>query len=234
VQSFVDLWRTASGLMSTEPEVGGGLQADPDVLLGYATARVPGGRLVIGSDARLRSGSVLYAGTLIGARFECGHNVVVREQCELGEDVSVWSNTVVDYGCRIGDRVKIHTSCYIAQFTVIENDAFLAPGVIVANDLYPGNEASARAMRGPVIGAGAQIGVNVTLLPYVNVGAGALVGAGSVVTKDVPPGSVVYGNPAVVHAMVDDLPQIGERVPTARSTSPFMSGDASPEERGDK
>jgi acetyltransferase-like isoleucine patch superfamily enzyme len=220
--------------MSTEPEVGGGLQADPDVLLGYATARVPGGRLVLGNDARLRSGSVLYAATVIGARFECGHNVVVREQCELGDDVSVWSNTVIDYGCRIGDRVKIHTSCYIAQFTEIADDAFLAPGVIIANDLYPGNEASARAMGGPVIGAAAQIGVNVTLLPYVSVGAGSLVGAGSVVTKDVPPGSVVYGNPAVVRAMVDELPQISERVPTARSGSPSLSPlDEPQQERGD-
>jgi acetyltransferase-like isoleucine patch superfamily enzyme len=206
------LWRRVNRLMSTEHEVGGGLRADPDVLLGYATPRVPGGRLVLGDEARLRSGSVLYAGSTIGARFECGHHVVVREQCALGDDVSIWSNTVIDYGCRIGDRVKIHTNCYVAQFTEIGDGAFLAPGVTVANDLYPGNEASASAMAGPVIGAGAQIGVNVTLLPYVHVGAGALVCAGSVVTKDVPPGSVVYGNPAAVRGTVQELPEISERL----------------------
>ena len=56
---------------------------------------------------------------------------------------------MVDYGCRIGDRVKIHANCYIAQFTVIEDDAFLAPGVTIANDLYPGDAESARLMAGP-------------------------------------------------------------------------------------
>ena len=105
---------------------------------------------------------------------------------------------MVDYGCRIGDRVKIHTNCYVAQYTEIQDDAFLAPGVTVANDLYPGQEESARLMSGPLIGAGAQIGVNVTLLPFVRIGDGCLVGAGSVVTHDLPPGTVAFGNPARV------------------------------------
>ena len=76
----------------------------------------------------LRSGSVLYLGSRIGARFQAGHNVVIREECEIGDDVSVWSNSVIDYGCRIGDRVKIHSNCYVAQFSEIEDEAFLAPG----------------------------------------------------------------------------------------------------------
>ena len=91
----------------------------------------------------------------------------------IGDDVSIWSNTVVDYGCRIGDRVKIHSNCYIAQYTEIGDDAFLAPGVTIANDLYPGQAATRRElMSGPSIGAGAQIGVNVTVLPYVRIGDG--------------------------------------------------------------
>ena len=75
---------------------------------------------MIGPARRLRSGTVLYAGSRIGERFQTGHHVVVREECEIGDDVSIWSNTVVDYGCRIGDRVKIHSNCYVAQFTEIE------------------------------------------------------------------------------------------------------------------
>jgi acetyltransferase-like isoleucine patch superfamily enzyme len=188
------------------------MTADADVILGYAPGRPVTGELVLGPGARLRSGSVLYAGSSIGARFETGHHVVVREQCRIGDDVSVWTGTVVDYGCRIGDRVKIHTNCYIAQYTEIGDDAFLAPGVTIANDLYPGDSASEQVMSGPSIGAGAQIGVNVTILPFVRIGAGALVGAGATVTRDLPDGCVAYGNPAVVHGTVDDLVRIDERV----------------------
>ncbi len=185
---------------------------DPGVILGYRVERFDADPLVLGPDARLRSGTILYDGTTIGARLQTGHNVIVREECEIGDDVAIWSNSVIDYGCRIGHRVKIHTNIYIAQFTVIEDDAFLAPGVSIANDLYPGSDASAEVMRGPVIERGAQIGVNTTLLPYVRVGAGAIIGSGSVVSRDIPPGVVAYGNPARPTKLVSDLQPIDERV----------------------
>jgi len=185
---------------------------DADVTIGYPAPRHPGRSLALADGARLRSGTVLYDASTIGAGFETGHGVVVREDCVIGAHVSIWSNTVVDYGVRIGDRVKIHSNCYIAQFTVIEDDAFLAPGVSIANDLYPGDEESAKLMTGPHIGAGAQIGVNVTILPFVRIGAGAIIGAGSVVTRDIPAGAVAYGNPARAHRQVADLPPIAERV----------------------
>jgi acetyltransferase-like isoleucine patch superfamily enzyme len=193
--------------------IGDGLDADVGVLIAYAGSRNAPGGFVLGRDARLRTGTVLYAGSRIGARFNTGHHVVVREECDVGDDVSIWSNSVVDYGCRLGDNVKIHSNCYIAQYTEILHDAFCAPGVTVANDLYPGQADSARLMSGPRIGAGAQIGVNVTLLPYVRVGDGCLVGAGSVVTHDLPPGTVAYGNPARVRGLVADLVAIDLRVP---------------------
>src|SRR5581483_12047636 len=99
-----------------------GLRADVSAVLGYPPARTEvGDELEIGPDAHVRSGSTIYLGSRIGARFRTGHNVVIREQCTIGDDVAVWSNTVVDYGCRIGDRVKIHTNCYVAQYTEIEN-----------------------------------------------------------------------------------------------------------------
>ena len=112
---------------------------------------------------------------------------------------------MVDYGCQIGNNVKIHCNCYVSQFTTIEDDAFLAPGVVVANDLHPGSPDYEACMRGPTIKRGAQIGCNVTLLPHVVIGKHALVGAGSVVTKDVPDYAVVYGNPARVRKNVKDL-----------------------------
>lgn len=185
---------------------------DDDVVVGYRAERGSGSDLVLGGGSRLRRGTVLYRGSVIGVRLTTGHNVVIREDCRLGDDVSVWSNTVVDYGCRIGNGVKIHSNCYVSQFTVIEDDAFLAPGVSLANDLYPGVEGSAELMRGPHIGAGAQLGVNVTVLPYVHIGSGAVIGAGSVVVRDIPPGVIALGNPAVPVRPVPDPEQARERL----------------------
>lgn len=198
--------------MWPEADVGPGLRADPDVTLAYPPARPVTGPLRLGPDARLRSGTVLYRGSAVGARFETGHHVVVREECQIGDDVSVWTGTVIDYGCRIGNGVKIHTNCYVAQYTEIGEGAFLAPGVTLANDLYPGDAASEAVMSGPWIGPGARLGVNVTVLPFVRIGAGALVGAGATVTRDLPDNCVAYGNPAVVRGSVDGLAGIGARV----------------------
>ena len=127
---------------------GKGLHADASAIIGYRSSRAGPAELALGADAVIRSGTVVYLGSRIGARFQAGHNVVIREECEIGDDVSVWSNSVIDYGCRIGDRVKIHSNCYVAQFSEIADGAFLAPGVTFANDLYPGQASSAAVMSG--------------------------------------------------------------------------------------
>jgi len=176
--------------------VSGPIMMDGGVVLGCRPGReIPDERLVIGPNARLRSGTVIYLGTTIGEGFETGHNVVIREENRIGDQVSVWSNSVIDYGCTIGDNVRIHTGVYVAQFTTIEQDVFIAPGVMVANDLHP---VCTECMQGPTIKAGARIGINATLLPRVVIGQRALVAAGAVVTCDVEPEAVVAGSPARV------------------------------------
>ncbi|HEX2206246.1 MAG TPA: acyltransferase [Longimicrobium sp.] len=180
---------------------------DPGVIVGYAPERrVASAELVLGPGSRLRAGTIVYGGSRIGRGLQTGHNVVIREENVIGDDVSVWSNTVIDYGSVIGDRVKIHSNCYIPQFSVIEDDVFIAPGCTFANDVHPGCACSEyENMRGPAIRRGARIGVNVTMVPGVEIGAFALVGSGSVVTRDVPPGAVVAGNPARVTRMTNEL-----------------------------
>jgi acetyltransferase-like isoleucine patch superfamily enzyme len=166
------------------------------VELGYRTNRkITLEPVVIGAHALIRSHTVIYTNSQIGDYLETGHHVVIREENIIGDRVWIWSHSTIDYGCRIGDRVRIHNHVYVAQGTVIEEDCFLAPGVMIANDRYP----ITKDLEPPKICQGAIIGVNSTILPGVTIGAGALVGAGSVVTKDVPKGGLVHGNPARVH-----------------------------------
>jgi acetyltransferase-like isoleucine patch superfamily enzyme len=187
-------------------QLGEDCDIDAGVLLGYSSGRpVANKALHIGERARIRHGTVLYGGTSIGSGLQTGHNVTIREENTIGDNLSIWNNSTIDYGCQIGSNVKIHTNVYVAQYTTIEDDAFLAPGVTIANDLHPGCALAKECMRGPTIKRGAQIGCNVTILPYVTIGEGALVGAGSVVVRDVPPRTVVVGNPARELKSVDSL-----------------------------
>jgi acetyltransferase-like isoleucine patch superfamily enzyme len=194
-----------------------GAVIDEGAVVGYLSPR-RGVRdvLEIGPHARIRSGCVIYAGSRIGARLETGHNTIIREECEIGEHFSIWNNSVIDYGCRIGARVKLHCNIYVAQFTVIEDDVFCAPGVTIANDYHPGCPDSRECMRGPTLRKGCRIGVNATILPYVTIGEGTLVGSGSVVTTDLPAGVVAFGNPARVRAPLDEM-----RCKTGRREAPY-------------
>jgi len=199
-------------------QLGEGALVDEGVILGYLSPRRGvSDVLTIGASARVRSGCVLYAGSRIGSHLETGHHTIIREENEIGDHFSIWNSSVIDYGCRIGNRVKIHCHVYIAQFTVIEDDVFLAPGVRIANDYHPGCPQSKECMRGPTLKRGCRIGVNVTILPYVTIGEGTLVGSGAVVSRDLPPGVVAYGNPARVHGTLEEM-----RCKTGRREAPYL------------
>lgn len=186
--------------------LGDEVEYDAGVQLGYRTGRrIEDETLRIGPRALLRTGTVIYAGTTIGAEFQTGHNVVVREQNHIGDHVQIWNNTTIDYGCRIGHNVKIHANCYVAQYTVFEDDVFLAPGVTIANDIHPGCAYSGECMRGPTLKRGVHVGVNVTIVPMVTVGEYSVIGSGAVVTKDIPPHSLVVGNPGRVVKQIEEL-----------------------------
>ena len=183
-------------------KIGKGGRIDTDVIIGYPTGRaIEAGGVDIGPLSVIRSGTVIYNAVKIGERFQTGHFAVIREENLIGNWVEIWSHSIVDYGCRIGNNVKIHSHVYIPQFTVIEDDVFIAPGACFANDKYP----LSPNLHGPLLKRGARVGVNVTLLPGVVVGENALVGAGSVVTKDVASGTVVAGNPARVVGRAEDF-----------------------------
>jgi acetyltransferase-like isoleucine patch superfamily enzyme len=176
--------------------LGRGSLIDFDARLGLPASnlsRSPG--LLIGDAAAIRGGAVIYMGCDIGRNVDVGFNVVIHEDTVIGDSVRIGDNTIIGRGCSIGDRVSIDENCSIGPQTTIEEDVHVASSVATANDPHPGS-ASAMCARGPVLSRGAQIGTNSTVLPFVVVGQYALVGAGSVVTRNVRSGTVVVGNPA--------------------------------------
>jgi acetyltransferase-like isoleucine patch superfamily enzyme len=161
---------------------------------------------VIGSGAVIRSHTVIYAGNRIGANFQTGNKVNIRELNEIGDNVSVGTLSVIEHRVKIGNGVRIHTQAFIPEFTVLEDDVWIGPNVVITNAKYPLSPGVKETLAGPTIRKGAKIGANATILPGLVIGINALVGAGSVVTKDVPDGGVVVGNPAKVIKVIQDLP----------------------------
>lgn len=182
-----------------EITMGQNCRIDARAIIGHPLMReCTDDKVIIGDNLQALSGSVLYKGTKLGNNAIIGHNSIIREENTVGDDFNIWNNSVLDYGCKIGNNVKIHCNCYVAQYTVIEDNVFLAPGVTIGNDPHPGCSHSRECLQASsvTIKKGAQIGVNATLLPGVTIGEKALIGAGSVVSRDVPAETVVTGNPA--------------------------------------
>jgi acetyltransferase-like isoleucine patch superfamily enzyme len=174
---------------------------DSLAIVGLASGRsIDRSELTIGPHAVIRAFTVIYAGSAIGAHLETGHNAVIREENQIGDYVNIWNNSTIDYGCVVGCHVRIHCNVYVAQFTTLEDEVFLAPGVMIANDPHP---LCRLHLDGPTIQRGARVGINATILPGVVIGRDALVGAGAVVTRNVPSGAIVVGNPARVIGTVD-------------------------------
>ena len=160
------------------------------------TASSPLPDLVLGAGARVRSHTVVYAGNVIGERFQTGHGALIRELNEIGDDVSVGSHSVIEHHVRIADRVRIHSNAFIPEYSVLEESAWVGPNVVFTNAAYPVSRGAKDNLRGPRLMAGAKIGANATLLPGITIGHEALVAAGAVVVRDVAEGEVVAGNPA--------------------------------------
>jgi len=194
-------------VLASPVELGEGALIGDYVVLGALSAgsQAEPPKTRIGPGAVIRSHTVIYAGTSAGARFQTGHGALVRERCEIGDDVSIGSHSVVEHRVVIGNRVRIHSSCFVPEFSILEDDAWLGPMVVLTNAVYPKSAGVKEALKGPIIMRGAKIGANVTVLPGVVIGRDCLVGAGSVVVKDVPDGAVVVGSPARITKNIVDL-----------------------------
>jgi len=153
----------------------------------------------IGDDTIVSTGAVVFAGTKIGAGCILGDQSCVRERVEIADDVVVGRGSLVENDTTIGSGTRIQAEAYITAYSTLEDDVFIAPCVVTTNDNFMGRtERRKGLMKGPTIRRGARIGGGAILCPGIEVGEEGFVGAGAVVTKDVPPRTVVVGNPAHV------------------------------------
>ncbi len=148
----------------------------------------------IGDECIIRSGTVIYAGSQLGCKVHTGHNVLIREQVNVGNDSLIGTGVIIDGKSTIGEKVSIQSNVYIPWNTLIENHVFLGPNCILTNDKYVMRFPF--ELKGPIIREGVSVGAGAVIMPNIEIGAEAVIGAGAVVTKDVAPKSIVFGIPA--------------------------------------
>jgi acetyltransferase-like isoleucine patch superfamily enzyme len=163
-----------------------------------------GDGVLVGAGATLGGHVILHAGVEIGAAARIGDHAQIRERARIGAGATIGSFASVDPEVEVGERASVQTRCYLARGATIEEDAFLGPGVTLANDDTMGRHAPGEALRGPILRRACRVGAGVTVCPGVEIGAEAFVAAGAVVAADVPARAVVIGVPARVVREVPD------------------------------
>jgi acetyltransferase-like isoleucine patch superfamily enzyme len=159
----------------------------------------------VGDGSIVSTGAIVFAGSSIGARVILGDQSCVRERVTIGDDVVVGRGCLVENDTTIGAMSKIQADAYITAYSTLEDHVFVAPCVVTTNDDLMGRtERRHELIAGPTIRRGARIGGGAILCPGVEIGEEAFVGAGAVVTKDVPARTVVVGSPAKV---LRDVPE---------------------------
>ena len=141
----------------------------------------------IGDGTIVSTGAIVFAGSTIGARVILGDQSCVRERVDVGDDVVIGRGSLVENDTTIGALTKIQAEAYITAYSTLEENVFIAPCVVTTNDNFMGRtERRHELIKGPTIRRGARVGGGAILCPAVEIGEEAFVGAGAVVTKDVP------------------------------------------------
>lgn len=175
---------------------------EDNVIIGYDYKRFSK-QPHIGRNPHIRSNSIIYNDVTIGDDLITGHNVLIRENTSIGNNVLIGTNCVIEGNTIIGDNCSIQSNVYIPKNTIIEDNVFIGPCAVFTNDKYP-----IRVdynLKGPILRKGSSIGANSTFLSGIEVGEGAIVAAGAVVTRPVPPWFLAIGAPAKIKPLPKKL-----------------------------
>lgn len=191
-------------LIHSNVTIGRNCSIEDDVEIGRTGKSKKPLKTVLGDNCHIRRGTIIYAGVKIGNNFTTGHFVLMREANVIGDNVIIGSFTELGLHNKIGDNTRIHSRCFLED-VILGKDVFVGPGVVFTNDPHPSSPKFRSCFRGATVDDGAMIGGGVTVLPWVHIGKRALVGAGSVVSKNVPASAVVVGNPATKIKTIKDI-----------------------------
>jgi len=153
--------------------------------------------VVFGRNVRVGKGVVIEEGCMIGDNTLIGNNTTLRKNTIIGKNCTLGHSVVSEGNLTIGNHVGIHSQCHLTQTLFIEDHVFMGPSVVTSNTrrISHGRNLLVRT-QGPRICRAARIGAGAVLTPEVIIGENALIGAGSLVTKDIPAREIWYGNPA--------------------------------------
>lgn len=189
--------------------------------LGVSNALSEGKPLKIGKNALIRSKSTFYEASEFGDYLVTGHNVTVREKTFAGKNLQIGTLSDIQGHCQIGDYVRFHSNVHIGQQSRIGHFVWIFPYVVLTNDPHP----PSHLLKGVVIEDYVAIATMTTILPAVCIGQGALVGAHSLVSKNVEPKTVVAGSPAKFICMAEKIKlQDGTNRPAYPWTTHFHRG----------
>ena len=151
----------------------------------------------IGDNCLIGANTVIYIGSSISNHVLIADLASIRENTTIDEYTIVGRGVTIENFVKIGKRCKLESECYITAYSELEDYVFIAPGVVTSNDNFLGRtEERFKHFKGITVKKGARIGANAVILPGKTIGEDALIAAGSVVTKDVPPRKIVMGSPA--------------------------------------
>lgn len=154
----------------------------------------------------------------VGSRTNVWQFVVILSGAKIGADCNICSHCLIENDVVVGDRVTVKSGVQLWDGIRLEDDVFIGPNVTFTNDPFPRSKQYPAAFPVTTVKAGASIGGGAVILPGITIGRHAMVGAGSVVTKDVPDGAVVVGNPAriVRYVGATDERALGSRAAKGR------------------
>jgi acetyltransferase-like isoleucine patch superfamily enzyme len=154
---------------------------------------------MVGEGTVISTGAIVFAGSSIGANCIVGDQSCIRERVQMADNCILGRGSLIENDTTVGAGTRIQAEAYITAYSTLEEDVFIAPCVVTTNDNFMGRTEKRKAlMKGPTIRRGARVGGGAIICPAVEIGEEAFVGAGAVVTKDVPARTVVVGSPARV------------------------------------